>query len=150
MPLSFKEFLQRWPEEAIEETSKPGQPLAPPKRPRSPKALVNVPHKRNKATQKITGKPLPVPPVATKLGLSSNSGVKTHMEETKLLNPEKNPNKSEKAVAVVVPQKSGLEKFLRHYHSPRGGGAHRSGYAHARMGHVGGTSRRNPPKHLKV
>jgi len=100
--LSFKEFLN------IEEAAvKAGQPVAPPKRPRSPKAIVNVPHKRNKAAPKPIGKPLAPPEANTAVHKPKP------VAEGAVANPKK--AKPERAVAIVVPQQSKLSKFLKNY-----------------------------------
>ena len=123
--LSFREFFQ--------EAAKAGQPVAPPKRPRSPKALVNVPRKRVKGAKKPTGVPL-APPSAEPIKES-------------LKNPAP---KGEKAVAIVVPQKTKIQKFLSQYRSRGRGSTHKSGYAHARRGSISAPARRASPKHLKM
>lgn len=136
MVISFKEFL---------EGTKASQILGPPKKPRSPKALVNVPHKRNKALKKPTGQPIPVPSANTPSPITP----KKKMAESSLLNPEQNPNKSEKAVAIVVPKKpQGIMKYLRFPRGRKSTG--KSGYAHARKGSISAPARRNPPKHFKI
>jgi len=135
--LSFKEFL----EEAS--AVKAGQPVAPPKRPRSPKAIVNVPHKRNKAAPKPIGKPLAPPEANT----AAHKPAKVAKAVAESSDPKK--AKPEKAVAIVVPQQSKLSKLLKHYSSSGGkGSAHKSGYAHARRGSISAPARTSSPKNF--
>jgi len=132
--LSFKEFL--------DEVSavKAGQPVAPPKRPRSPKAIVNVPHKRNKAAPKPIGKPL-APPEANTAHKPAKAVAEGAVAEGAV--------KPERAVAIVVPQQSKLSKLLKHYSSGGGrGSTHKSGYAHARRGSISAPARTSSPKNF--
>lgn len=131
--LSFKEFMEA-------SSVKAGQPVAPPKRPRSPKAIVNVPHKRNKAAPKPIGKPL-APPEANTAHKPAKAVAEGAVAEGAV--------KPERAVAIVVPQQSKLSKLLKHYSSGGGrGSTHKSGYAHARRGSISAPARTSSPKNF--